>query len=195
MNESIEFWDLDYNRLGLHDGKNERTDVESLFVPDDNTNPDGLHVFVERFLANHNGDQSPASLFNGLVLKSCYTGSRIRSDECLQRYIDAAADTIKALTDNAVPALLLTPIPDSPFFSSRSTAMRARAYAETISSKTDLTSTVEIVNVHEHLGDCHGFMRKQYRRLAGIDPHPNSAGVAQLNQIILAGLRRLAERV
>lgn len=177
----VQLWDLDYNRIGLHGPDGTPCSIEGLRVPDDNTDPDGLAAFVEPFLAGTAGGQ-PAFGFDLLILKSCYTGARIGSDGQLDRYLQTTERTIDRLDRAGMPTVLLTPVPDSPLRSSRATAHRAATYA----SRAALceTARVRVVNLHQHLADPHGRLRPEYRRLGGLDPHPNSAGQAAISQLI-----------
>lgn len=188
----VRLWDLDYNRIGLHGPDGAPCSIEGLGVPDDNTDPDGLPVFVEHFLAGPAGGQ-PAFGFDLLILKSCYTGARIGSDGQLERYIQAAEQTLDRLDRAGMPAVLLTPVPDSPLRSSPATGRRAAAYA----ARTALGAAprVRVVNLHQHLADPQGRLRPEYRRLGGLDPHPNTAGQAVISQLIVDQVASLLAQI
>lgn len=78
----VEFWDHDYNSIGLRDPDGNYTGV-SYGIPNDNTNPDGLYTLWTsdnpartQILANH----------QIIAFKSCFPASDITSDAMLQQY-------------------------------------------------------------------------------------------------------------
>jgi hypothetical protein len=188
MSNSIELWDLDYNKFGLHNSQNESVKIPGLTVSDDNTNPDGLKLFVEKLFVSEYEGVTLASMFDMVILKSCYTGSRIRSDKRLAAFIEAGKKTIEMLNEKQYPALILTPIPDSPFYSSSKTAARAASYANCVSGEIDGQGAVRVVNLHKLLADGHGFLSSELRKFAGLDPHPNTTGINKINTIICSEL-------
>lgn len=189
---NIQLWDLDYNRIGLHGPDGAPCSIEGLRVPDDNTDPDGLPALVEHFLAGSAG-QWAAFGFDLLIVKSCYTGARIGSDGQLDRYLQAAELTVDRLDRAGMPTVLLTPVPDSPLRSSPATAHRAAAYA----ARAALCATrrVRVVDLHQHLAEPQGRLRLEYRRLGGLDPHPNTAGQAAISQLIAAQVAALMAQI
>lgn len=76
IDPDLEFWDHDYSYIGLMDPSGDLTG-DDYRIPDDNTDPDGLHVLWTTdnsartaILANH----------DVIAFKSCYPASRILSD-------------------------------------------------------------------------------------------------------------------
>jgi hypothetical protein len=191
VNATIELWDIDYKRFGLRDGQNRRMTSPRLEVPNDNTNPDGLRDFVKKWFITASESETPNSIFNALILKSCYTGARIRTDEQLANYIDAGIQTIRMLEEREYPTVILTPVPDSALHSSAKVAMRAKKYAERMKSEAQRCRFVHVVNLHEHLANEQGFLRTEFRKLFGLDAHPNTAGINTLCDVIQGGLTDL----
>jgi hypothetical protein len=184
-NTSVELWDLDYSSIGLHDSSNQQIRIPGLEVPNDNTNPDGLMTFVERVLFAPPPSEQHSTGFDAVILKSCYTGARIRSDTQLKEFIDAGNQMIRILQMKGYPALILTPVPDSPIYSSSSDAARASNYANCLSPEKERSyGSVQVINLHHQLADKRGFLRSEFRRLRGINPHPNDAAIKLLVSLI-----------
>jgi hypothetical protein len=66
--------------------------------------------------------------------------------------------------------------------------MRAARYAQVISSEAKANGSVRVINLHNKLADSRGFLRPEFRRLAGFDAHPNAGGISALIELICAGL-------
>ncbi len=74
-----EFWDHDYNRFGLRDPRGD--EAGSYKIPDDNTDPDGLHKLWTT--SNRARDKILAS-HDVIAFKSCYPASDVASDQQLE---------------------------------------------------------------------------------------------------------------
>lgn len=190
---AVELWDVDYARYGVHDEKGKSVATSDIRVPDDNTNPDGLGVFVERvLLSSPQRGSAIGSQFEAVILKSCYTGARIRTDEVLKNYIESSRRMVERLDAAAYPTLVLTPVPDSPVYSSSATARRALEYAQSVTSIVAAEGAVRVINLHTLLADRNGFLLPQFRKLGGLNAHPNAEGITALIDIITSGISALA---
>src|SRR5437016_5539766 len=81
-----EFWDHDYNQIGLTGPSGEKTGL-SFDVPGDNTDPDGLDTLFSQPV--HDPPDNALShllTFDVIAFKSCYPACAIRSDAQLERY-------------------------------------------------------------------------------------------------------------
>lgn len=185
----LELWDIDYNRFGLRDGAGQPAVIDGLQVPGDNTDPDGLERFVEMFLAADRGN-APGFGFDALVFKSCYTGARIRTDQRLDAFITAGRNAMRQLAEAKFPAIVLTPVPDCPGWSSNSMAARAVAYA--VAAESAVAGDLQrVVNLHRSLANDGGFLRVEFRRFWGVDPHPNRRGLHSLGDVIVESFQGL----
>jgi hypothetical protein len=186
----FELWDSDYNRKGTHDKNGDLVEIPNLLVPDDNTNPDGLEKFVTSVFFGKN----IASMFDILMVKSCFTGARIRSSKMLEKYMVAARGMIDLVKNQRFPTVILTPVPDTRFFSSKTTAARAVSYADYVSTLCEGAKTLEVVNLHRLLGDSGGYLRGPLRTFWGLDPHPNPAGIELLSTAICNSVQNITVR-
>lgn len=75
-------WDHDYNYIGLSDNSGDLLSY-SYSVPDDNTDPDGLHTL---WTTNNSARDSIMSRYDVIAFKSCYPASDIDSAAMLEQY-------------------------------------------------------------------------------------------------------------
>jgi hypothetical protein len=190
-----DIWDIDYRKYGVHGPDGETTVVPGLIVPNDNTNPDGLNNFVVDFLTGAAPGLNASSNFDILIFKSCYTGARVRSEAQLTEYIDAGLSALTSLRAANYPAVILTPVPDSPLRSSRKMAERAKRYAETMVAAGSGSSKIRVCNLHALMGDSEGHLLPRFRRWGGFDPHPNSYGLRNLNKSIIEAVSAIYDEI
>jgi len=77
-------WDHDYNYIGLSDVDGDLLGYD-YDIPDDNTDPDGLH---ELWTTNNAARDSLLSRYDVIAFKSCYPTCDIASEAQLQQYKD-----------------------------------------------------------------------------------------------------------
>ena len=177
----FDFWDQGYNAQPLRapDGK---TTGYNYYVPDDNTDPDGLaRIFAQPVYA------LPINTFSGLVqheviiFKSCFPVSDIASDEQLERYKSfylGIRDVMGKHPDKVF--IVLTPPPLNPAETSPVNAKRARAFANWLKSAEFLTqrSNFIVFDLFDALAENnsaspdYSMLRQTYRD--GSDSHPNA---------------------
>jgi len=78
---SFELWDHDYNHIGLRNP--DGTFVGSYDIPDDNTDPDGLHKL---WTTSNGARNNILGNHEVIAFKSCYPASDITSDAMLEQY-------------------------------------------------------------------------------------------------------------
>ncbi len=126
-----QFWDHDYNYLGLRDPQGTYTGY-SYRVPSDNTDPDGLLAIFQQPAYD-----LPVNTLSGLlqheviIFKSCYPASDIVSDEQLRQRQDWYVQ-MRAVMDQHPDKIFiaLTPPPLNPTETRSDIAARARAFAD-----------------------------------------------------------------
>ncbi len=175
-----QFWDHDYNYIGLTDPDGNPTGY-SYTIPGDNTDPDGLYrIFRQSLLP------LPLNAFSGLmqheviIFKSCYPASDIVSEEDLQArkqmYIE-----MRNVMDRYPEKLFIvvTQPPLNPAETNLEIAARARAFAEWLKSEEYLAGHPNIVT-YDLFGQLaedrdgspdYNMLRAAYRE--GTDSHPN----------------------
>ncbi len=79
---SFTFWDHDYNYIGLSNNDGNLLSY-SYSIPNDNTDPDGLH---ELWTTNNSARDSIMSRYDIIAFKSCYPASDIESEAMLEQY-------------------------------------------------------------------------------------------------------------
>jgi len=130
-----QFWDHDYNYLGLRDPQAKYTGY-SYRVPSDNTDPDGLLAIFQQPVY-----ELPVNTLSGLlqheviIFKSCYPASDIVSDEQLRQRQDWYLQ-MRAVMDQHPDKIFvaLTPPPLNPAETRADIAARARAFADWLAS-------------------------------------------------------------
>jgi hypothetical protein len=176
-----QFWDHDYNWIGLRDPAGEYTGY-GYNVPDSNTNPDGLaRLFAQRVY------DLPLNAFSRLLqheviaFKSCFPASQITSDEQLAQYKAwylAMRDVMDAQPERVF--VVMSPPPLNPAATDAKAAARARAFAEWLGSDEYLAGhpNVFMFDFFGHLAEDdpgspeYNMLRAAYRR-DGEDSHPN----------------------
>ena len=180
QNAGFDFWDHDYNYIGLRD-PNGITKGYSYSVPDDNTNPDGFAEIFEQPAYS-----LPFNTFSGLlqyeviIIKSCYPNSHIPSDEnltLLKNYYLEIRSRMDQYPDKIF--IVLTTPPLNPVRTNSETAARARIMADWLKSDEFLKGHPNIFtfDFYSYLADDQpdspefNMLRKEYQN--GADSHPN----------------------
>jgi len=131
----FQFWDHDYNDVGLTRPSGERAGY-SYNVPGDNTNPDGFaRVFSQRV------HQEPLNAFSGLmqhdviIFKSCFPVSDITSDAHLEEWKEYYIEMREVMDRHRDHIfIVVTQPPLNPAATDADTAARARALASWLES-------------------------------------------------------------
>lgn len=178
-----DFWDHHYNPTGLRDPSGELTGY-SYRIPNDNTDPDGLaRLFAQRAYP------WPVNALSGLlqheviVFKSCFPASQINSDAQLEQYQAwylAMRDVMDAHPERVF--VVVSPPPLHPAATDPAAAVRARAFADWLSSEAYLAGHANIFafDLFDHLAESDpnspevNMLRAAYRP-DDIDSHPNQA--------------------
>ena len=172
-----ELWDYDYNRFGLKDGTGETAEC-GWKVPNDDTDPNGLHKLIASVVNNLDG-LGIIKDYDALMLKSCYTASSIKTDETLSVYEDQLDNIVRLSKELPLKVIFLTSPPRTSFATRYSDAVRANEYRKYI-----------LNHDHDNGGrfrviDLFGFLTSnsdkytldpQYRRFFPLDSHPNKLG-------------------
>ena len=186
---NLEFWDHDYNHIGLTDPSGEI--VGSYNIPNDDTDPAGLHYLwttsnsaKDAILANH----------DVIVFKSCYSASDITSNTQLQQFKEWYYDIVDVLETHADKTfLLMSPPPKHRLGTSSNEADRAREFASWMGSRELLGG---ITNVHyfdmfdflAHPDDgspASNMLRYDYEKFHNAyDSHPNLACNQALGMVL-----------
>jgi len=174
------FWDHGYNGDGLRgpDGSNRGY---NLFVPDDNTDPDGLSmIFGQEPYPLPLNTLSALLQHDVIVIKSCFPNSQISSDGQLgqlkQLYLDMR-NTMDKHPDKLF--IVITQPPLNPAETNAENAARAHALATWLASDEFLhgQSNVTTFNLFDQLADGdpaspdYNMLRREYQD--GADSHPN----------------------
>lgn len=176
---TFEFWDHDYNYIGLRDPDGENTGI-SYDVPGDNTDPVGLHT-----LWTTENDARDLVLADHEVIgfKSCYPASAINSPEKLQQYKTWYLE-MRDVFDNYPDKLFIvmsTP-PLHRLVTDTSEADNARAFANWLSSSEYLAGHPNVVcfdffdmfAAPDDGSDTRNMLRYEYERSHTVgDSHPS----------------------
>ena len=192
---SHEFWDHDYNEIGLTGPTGEKTGV-SFNIPDDNTDPDGLErLFSQPIHDPPNNALSHLLSFDVIIFKSCFPVSAIRSRAMLEQYKEqylSIRDTLARLPRKLfivmtppplVPrSIKQTVIPRAPLATNPEDAKRAREFSLWLASEEFLmglpnVATFDLFNLLAEPANSRrdpNTLRAEYRsgRLL-LDSHPN----------------------
>ena len=127
----IDFWDHDYNWIGLTDPEGRELGYD-YGIPDDDTDPAGLHRL---WCTDNAARDSILSRYDVILFKSCYTASDIGSDEELQRFKDwylEMRDVFDGHPDKTF--VVMSPPPRHRLATTPDQADRARGFARFLGS-------------------------------------------------------------
>lgn len=186
-----EFWDQDYNKIGLSDASGSKLGI-TLNMPGDNTDPDGLEALFSQPIHTPPDNALSALLtFDVVIFKSCYPVSAIHNEEQLERYKQhylRIRETMLANPQTFFVVMTPPPLIPKPFpvFPGSSTtpeeARRAREFANWLTSGEFIAelSNVAVFDFFDYLAAPDdsskqaNMLRAEYRSLLGFDSHPNS---------------------
>ncbi len=192
---NYEFWDHDYNEIGLTGPSGERMDV-SFDVPDDNTDPDGLdRLFSQPVHDPPDNALSRLLGFDVIIFKSCFPVSAIRSQSQLEQYQLHYRSIRKTMSEHpgnlfivvTPPPLVARPfnqtiLPSSEKWTNAADARRAREFSRWLVSQDFLDGlpNVATFDLFDHLAEPDtsrrqpNMLRAEYRSgRFGLDAHPN----------------------
>ncbi|MBU0705200.1 MAG: hypothetical protein KKC18_15225 [Chloroflexi bacterium] len=170
-----EFYDHGYNYEGLRlaDGSYSGDNFD---VPDDNTDPDGFaEIFGQPLHDPPDNTFSHLMQYDVIAFKSCYPVSNIWGDEQLDEYksyYHAIRDRMDQYPDKIF--IVVTQPPQVPGSSSPDESVRARAFADWLSSDEFLVGHPNLFtfDFFGHLAGADNFLRAEYR-VDEHDGHPN----------------------
>lgn len=174
------FWDQGYNWEQLRDPEGNTTNY-SYYVPDDNTDPDGLAAIFAQPVY-----RLPLNTLSGLLqheviaFKSCFPVSNISDEAQLERY-KAYYLSMRQVMDKYPDKIfvILTPPPLNPAETNAEAAARARAFANWLQSDDYLKGRPNLFTFdlfgylaeNDPLSPERHMLRSAYRD--GADSHPN----------------------
>jgi hypothetical protein len=179
---SLKLWDHDYNYLGLTDASGAVLD-RSYDIPNDNTDPVGLH---ELWTTANAARDSILSRHEVIAFKSCYPASDITSDAMLLQYQTWYREIRDELDRHPSHIfLILSQPPRHPCSTTTDQADRARAFADWLGSPDFLYGHPNLVffDLFDALAEPVGSperntLRASYRipsDCQNADSHPNAA--------------------
>jgi len=205
-----EFWDHDYNEIGLTGPSGQRMD-ESFEVPDDNTDPDGLDRLFSQPVHNPpNNALSRLLGFDVILFKSCFPVSAVRSRSQLEQYQRHYRSISKTMSQHpgnlfivmTQPPLVAWPFnqtifPSSEKWTNAADARRAREFSQWLVSQDFLDGlpNVATFDLFDLLAEPDtsrrqpNMLRAKYRsgRL-GLDAHPNADANRAIAPILVDAL-------
>lgn len=189
---TLEFWDHDYNYIGLSDPDGELTGT-SYDIPNDNTDPDGLYTLWTTdntaralILANH----------EVIAFKSCYPASDIGSEAELAQYktwYRAIRDVLDTRTDRVF--VVMSPPPRHRLATDADDAARARAFADWLGGDEFLDGHPNLVyfDLFDALAGDDDMLNYDYERShTDSDSHPNAAANAAVGPLFAEALAAAA---
>ena len=195
-----EFWDHNYNPIGLRDPAGAFTGY-SYRIPSDNTDPDGLaRIFSRRVYPLPVNALSGLLQHDVIVFKSCFPASNITSDAQLRQYKDwylGMRDVMDRHPDHLF--VVLSPPPLNPAATTPEAAARARAFADWLTSDAYLAGhpNVAAFDFFDALAEDDpaapdaNMLRAAYRD--GEDSHPNAAANAAVGPMFVAAIEAAVE--
>lgn len=193
-----DFWDLDYNAIGLTNPAGARTGY-TYFIPGDNTDPDGYAALFSQPLY-----ERPRNAFSGvmqhqvIIFKSCFPTSDIQDAAQLaayQAYYRQIRDVIDQHPDHLF--IVMTPPPLEASNTTPENAARARAFANWLGSDEFLAghanlATFDFFNLLA--GDDPGApdfntLRTAYQPGGG-DSHPNKQANETIGPLFVSFVRQ-----
>jgi hypothetical protein len=200
IDPAFDFWDHDYNAIGLKNPDGVLTG-ESYNVPNDNTDPDGLYVL---WTTNNSARTRILADHQVIAFKSCYPASDITSDAMLQQYKTwylAIRDVLAAHPDHRF--LIMGFPPRHRLATTASQAARARAFNTWLGSAAFLDGhpNLTFFDFFDRLANpddgsaAANMLRYAYERShTESDSHPNAAANAAVGPPFAAALTDAAGR-
>ncbi|HPF70275.1 MAG TPA: FlgD immunoglobulin-like domain containing protein [Candidatus Krumholzibacteria bacterium] len=193
-------WDHDYNYIGLSDADGSKQGYD-FGVPDDNTDPEGLHTLWTT--ANAARD-SILSRFDVIAFKSCYEPTNfIYTDAQLEQYKTWYLEIRDVLDQHPDKTfLIMTPPPLLPELTDTVKADRARAYAKWLGSDEFLAGhpnlrffdLFDLLATPDDGSATRNTLRPEYTRDSGvIDNHPNDLACQTIAPLLVDALVAAAE--
>jgi len=190
----LDFWDHDYNAIGLMNPGGSLTGA-TYNIPGDNTDPDGLHNLWttsnsarSAILANH----------EVIAFKSCYPASDIGSSTELAQYKTwylEIRDFLDTRPDKVF--VIMSPPPRHRLATDSGDAGRARAFADWLGSSEYLDGHPNLVyfDFFNHLANSSNVLRYEFERSHGDDDsHPNTLANQTVGPHFAATLAEAAGR-
>lgn len=172
-------WDHDYNYIGLKDPEDQLLGY-GFAVPDDNTDPDGLHKL---WTTANSARDSILSRFDVIAFKSCYPASDISSDEMLAQYKTWYLEIREVLDQHPDKIFVVMSQPPLHRLGTDTVrADRARAFANWLGSEEFLSGhpNVKYFNFFDHLAQAddgsatRNMLRYEFEQFHTIEEsHPN----------------------
>jgi hypothetical protein len=198
IDPAFDFWDHDYNSIGITDPDGHATG-DDYGIPNDNTDPDGLHLLWTtanparlEILQNH----------EVIAFKSCYPASDITSDAMLQQYRTWYLEIRDVLDDYPEHRFLIMGFPPRHrLATTASQAARARAFNEWLGSGEFLDGHPNLVffDFFDRLANpddgsaTANMLRYEYERShSSTDSHPNPAANAAVGPHFATALTEAA---
>lgn len=178
------------NLLVNPDGMNEES---SLFILNGDTNPRGLNLFFEKALTDRD-TKSELEKFDVIVFKSCYTASRIQSDDMLASY----KKDYQAGIDSYIQAnpskrfVVVSPPPRRNILTRKSDAERAANFSDWLRNFVLERENCSFLDFFRILSDSTNTLARSYRRTNPFDQHPNRRGSQEMMMGFNEELERLA---
>ncbi len=199
--QPVEFWDHDYNHIGLRNPDGHYTGV-SYGIPNDNTDPDGLYTLwtsdnpaKTRILADH----------QIIAFKSCYPASDIDSSSMLQQYKDWYLAMRDVFDDHPQHTfVVMSQPPRHRLRTDADDASRAREFAEWLGSAEYLAGhpNVRFFDFFDRLAhpddgsDQANCLRYSYERSHySTDSHPNQTANQAVGPEFIQFLLQLADEI
>ncbi len=178
IDPDLDFWDHDYNHIGLTDPDGDETG-DDYAIPGDNTDPDGLHNLWTtgnsaraEILANH----------EVIAFKSCYPASDIGSSAELAQYKTwylEIRDFLDTRPDRVF--VIMSPPPRHRLATDADDPARARAFADWLGSAEYLDGHPNLVyfDLFDELANDDDVLKYEYERShSSDDSHPNATANA-----------------
>jgi hypothetical protein len=176
----FEFWDHDYNNLGLRDPAGNMLGY-SYNIPNDNTDPDGLHYL---WTTSNSASDSILANHDVIAFKSCYPASAIESEAQLDQYKTWYLDMAKIFDRYPQKVfLVLSPPPLHRLSTNVVEADLARAFARWLASDDFLKGrhNIKYFDLFDHLAHpedgsvVRNMLRAEYEISPyAADSHPNT---------------------
>lgn len=215
-NARHEFWDHDYNEIGLTGPSGEHVGL-SFGVPGDNTDPDGLAVLFSQPV--HDPPDNALShllSFDVIIFKSCFPASAIHSQAQLEHYRRrylAIRETLARYPDKLFIVVSPPPLapcsfirmvrPNTEAGTNAQDALRARQFSSWLVSEEYLQGLpniaafdlFDLLAAPSNSGRHANMLRAGYRsgRL-GLDSHPNHRANVVIAPIFVEAIRESIKR-
>lgn len=188
--QGIDLFDVDYNRIGTHDGSCRRIDAPPF--PGDKTNPEDFASLFQSETRENKEYVKWMQGFDAVVVKSCFIALDMKSESLFYLRRKSIGEVAKSLASLFPNAMMLTPPPLCKITSDTVPIYYQQQLLEAYHDAAN--KGVMICDINRTLTRGEGLpLAKEFQQFWPFNSHPNKAGCAAAAQTLINGISSLIQ--